>query len=58
MTARSVSKPGFRKEISMLYEFKSRATGTITMTDSVGRQVLEIIGKSPDPRRGRERSKP
>lgn len=33
----------------MLYEFKSRATGTITMTDSVGRQVLEIIGKSPDP---------
>lgn len=34
----------------MLYEFKSRATGTITMTDPVGRQVLEIIGKSPDPK--------
>lgn len=34
----------------MLFEFKSRATGTITMTDPVGRQVLEIIGKSPDPK--------
>lgn len=33
----------------MLYEFKSRATGTITMTEPVGRKVLEIIGKSPDP---------
>lgn len=32
----------------MLYEFKSRATGTITMTEPVGRKVLEIIGKSPD----------
>ena len=31
----------------MLYEFKSRATGTITMTEPVGRKVLEIIGKSP-----------
>ncbi len=34
----------------MLYEFKSRATGTITMTESVGRKVLQIIGKSPDPK--------
>ena len=34
----------------MLYEFKSRATGTITMTESVGRKVLGILGKSPDPK--------
>lgn len=34
----------------MLYEFKSRATGTITMTGQVGKQVLEIIGKSPEPK--------
>lgn len=32
----------------MLYEFKSRATGTITMTEQVGRKVLQIIGKSAD----------
>jgi len=37
-----------RQETPMLYEFKSRATGTITMTEPVGRKVLEIIGKSPD----------
>lgn len=33
----------------MLYEFKSRATGTITMTDAAGAKVLGLIGKSPDP---------
>jgi hypothetical protein len=34
----------------MLYEFKSRATGTVTMTESKGRQVVEVIGKSPGPK--------
>ena len=33
----------------MLYEFKSRATGTITMTESVGKKVLHVIGKTPGP---------
>jgi Domain of unknown function (DUF1840) len=30
----------------MLYEFKSRAAGTVIMTDAIGAQVLEILGKS------------
>lgn len=30
----------------MLYEFKSRASGTITMTEPVGRLILSIIGKN------------
>ena len=34
-----------RQETPMLYEFKSRATGTITMTGPVGRKVLEIISE-------------
>ena len=34
----------------MIYEFKSRATGTVVMTGLIGKQVLQIIGKSPDPR--------
>jgi|SRR5687768_9625904 hypothetical protein len=34
----------------MLYEFKSRATGTVTMTESVGRKIVELIGKSPGPK--------
>jgi hypothetical protein len=29
----------------MLFEFKSRATGSIVMTDPVGRQMLEAIGR-------------
>ncbi|MDO4232760.1 MAG: DUF1840 family protein, partial [Lautropia sp.] len=33
----------------MLYEFRSAATGTVTMVNKTGRQILEIIGKSPDP---------
>lgn len=33
----------------MIYEFKSRRTGTITMTRSVAERLLEIIGKSPGP---------
>lgn len=31
----------------MLYEFKSRGTGSLTMTSSVAERLLEIIGKSP-----------
>jgi hypothetical protein len=29
----------------MLYEFKSKATGNLIMTQSVGDQVLDLIGK-------------
>lgn len=32
----------------MLYEFRSSATGTVTMVSQTCRQILEIIGKSPD----------
>jgi len=34
----------------MLFEFKSRATGSVVMTEPVGRKMLEVIGKTPDPR--------
>lgn len=34
----------------MLFEFKSRATGSVVMTEAVGRRMLEVIGKTPDPR--------
>jgi hypothetical protein len=30
----------------MLYEFKSRAAGTVVMTDAVGSQAIDILGKS------------
>lgn len=33
----------------MIYEFKSRATGTVVMTRSVGETILDIIGKAPAP---------
>jgi hypothetical protein len=33
----------------MLYEFKSKATGTVVMTGSVAEQVLAIVGKAPGP---------
>ena len=33
----------------MLYEFKSRRTGTVTMTQSVAERLLEIMGKTPGP---------
>jgi hypothetical protein len=33
----------------MLYQFKSRQTGTVTMTREVAESMLEIIGKSPGP---------
>jgi hypothetical protein len=31
----------------MLFEFKSRATGSVIMTESVGKTMLEVIGKAP-----------
>lgn len=34
----------------MLYEFKSRATGSVVMTQPVAERVLEIIGKEPGPK--------
>ena len=36
----------------MLYKFKSRATADLTMLEANGRQVLQIIGKSPDDEHG------
>ena len=34
----------------MLFEFKSRATGSVVMTQDVGKKVLPLIGKTPDPK--------
>ena len=34
----------------MLFEFKSRATGSVIMTGDVGKKVLPLMGKSPDPK--------
>ena len=34
----------------MLYRFKSKNMGDVIMLEANGRQVLEIIGKTPDPR--------
>lgn len=31
----------------MLYEFKSRATGTVIMTQDAAERILRIIGKTP-----------
>lgn len=31
----------------MLYKFKSRATGDLIMLEPHGRQILEIVGKTP-----------
>jgi hypothetical protein len=36
----------------MLYKFKSRATADVIMFDSTARQLLKIIGKSPDDQHG------
>ena len=33
----------------MLYEFRSRATGTVTMVGKSAEQVLQIIGKPVEP---------
>lgn len=40
----------YSTDTAMIYEFKSRATGTIVMTEAVGHRVLEIIGKDAGPR--------
>jgi hypothetical protein len=32
----------------MLYEFKSKATGTVVMTGPVAERMLAIIGKTPE----------
>ena len=32
----------------MLYKFKSKATGDVIMLEPQGRQILQLIGKSPD----------
>lgn len=36
----------------MLYKFKSRSTADIIMLEPNARQILEIIGKSPDDQHG------
>lgn len=36
----------------MLFKFKSRATADLIMLEPNGRQLLEIIGKSPDDAHG------
>ena len=33
----------------MIYEFKSRATGPVVMTQRVAENILETIGKAPGP---------
>jgi hypothetical protein len=33
----------------MLYEFKSKAAGTVTMTGPVAERLLAIVGKTPGP---------
>ena len=33
----------------MLYEFKSKATGSVVMTQPVAERLLKIIGKEPGP---------
>ncbi|MBA3479039.1 MAG: DUF1840 domain-containing protein [Lautropia sp.] len=32
----------------MLFEFRSRATGSVVMTGDVGKKVLPLMGKTPD----------
>lgn len=34
----------------MLYEFKSKATGSVVMTGPVAERLLAIVGKAPGPR--------
>jgi len=34
----------------MLYEFKSKATGTVVMTEPVAERLLAIVGKAAGPR--------
>jgi hypothetical protein len=35
------------EERAMLYEFKSKATGTVVMTGEVAERLLAIVGKAP-----------
>jgi len=35
------------QERAMLYEFKSKATGTVVMTGEVAERLLAIVGKAP-----------
>lgn len=35
---------------AMLYEFKSKATGTVTMTGEVAERILAIVGKEAGPK--------
>jgi cyclopropane-fatty-acyl-phospholipid synthase len=37
------------KDTIMLYEFKSKAAGTVVMTGAVGDRMLGIIGRAPGP---------
>ena len=34
----------------MLYKFKSKATGDLIMLEPQGRQIVQILGKTPGPR--------
>ena len=34
----------------MLYKFKSREAGNVIMLEANGREILEIIGKHPEPK--------
>ena len=34
----------------MLYKFKSKATGDLILLEPQGRQILQILGKTPDAR--------
>jgi hypothetical protein len=35
---------------TMLYEFKSKAAGTVVMTGAVGDRMLAITGRAPEPK--------
>jgi cyclopropane-fatty-acyl-phospholipid synthase len=35
---------------TMLYEFKSKAAGTVVMTGKIGDRMLAIIGRAPEPK--------
>jgi Domain of unknown function (DUF1840) len=37
------------RDKTMLYEFKSKAAGTVVMTGAVGDRMLAIIGRAPSP---------
>jgi hypothetical protein len=41
--------PVTAKETDVIYEFKSRATGSVVMTGAVAEQMLGIVGKAAGP---------